>query len=85
MIANLSVTVRALSMRTFTSFSVDEILLPRYVNWSVAVSVILYGYTTWTLTKRLEKLQNVNYYKMLRVVLYQSWKWHLSKQNLYDH
>ena len=34
MMDNLSITVHAFVMHMFTWFSVDEILLPRYINWS---------------------------------------------------
>ena len=36
------------------------------------VSILLYGCTTWTLTKRLEKKLDRNYTRMLRVVLNKS-------------
>ena len=35
MIDNLSIGVHAFALHMLTSFSVDEILLPRYVNWSI--------------------------------------------------
>ena len=44
-------------------------------NWrsffqAVVVSIQLYGCTTWTLTKRLEKKLDGNYTRMLRAILY---------------
>ena len=36
---------------------------------AAVVSILLYGYTTWTLTKRLEKKQDGNYTRMLRAIL----------------
>ena len=36
------------------------------------VSILLYGCTTWTLTKRLEKKLDGNYTKMLRAILNKS-------------
>ena len=39
----------------------------------VAVLVLLYGYTTWTLMKRLEKKLNGNHVRMLHAVLIKSW------------
>ena len=48
-------------------------------------SILLYGCTTWTLTKRMEKKFNGNYIRMLRVVSSKSWKQHLTKQQLYGH
>ena len=37
------------------------------------VSILLYGCTTWTLTKRLEKKLDGNYTRMLRAIVNQSW------------
>ena len=45
----------------------------------------LYGCTTWTLTKRIEKKLNSNYTRMLRAILNKSWGQHPTKQQLYDH
>ena len=36
---------------------------------AVVVSILLYGCTTWTLTKRLEKKLDGNYTRMLRAIL----------------
>ena len=41
---------------------------------AVAVSMLLYGCTTWTLTKRTEKKLDWNYAKILHAVLNKSWK-----------
>ena len=41
---------------------------------AAVVSILLYGCTTWTLTKRLEKKQDSNYTRMLRAVLNKSWR-----------
>ena len=49
------------------------------------VSILLYGCTTWTLTKRPEKKVDGNYTRMLRVILNKSWWQHLTKQQLYGH
>ena len=40
------------------------------------VSILLYGCTTWTLTKRLEKKLDSNYTRMLRAILNKSWRQH---------
>ena len=40
---------------------------------TAVVSILLYGCTTWTLTKRLKKLDS-NYTRMLRVILNKSWR-----------
>ena len=47
-------------------------------------SILLYGCTTWTLTKRLEKLDG-NYTRMLRAILHKSWRQHPTKHQLYGH
>ena len=45
--------------------------------FQVAVaSILLYGCTTWTLTKRLEKKLDGNYTRMLRANLNKSWRQH---------
>ena len=41
---------------------------------SAVVSKLLYGYITWTLTKRLEKKLDCNYTRMLWAILNKSWK-----------
>ena len=38
------------------------------------VSILLYGCTIWTLTKRLEKKQYGNYTRMLRAILNKIWR-----------
>ena len=52
---------------------------------AVVVSILLYGCTTWTLTKRLEKKLDGNHARMLRAVLNKSWRQHPTKHQLYDH
>ena len=49
------------------------------------VSILLYGYTTWTLTKRLDKRLDGNYTRMLQAILNKSWRQHPTKQRLYGH
>ena len=49
------------------------------------VSILLYGCTTWTLTKRMEKKLDGNYTRMLRAILNRSWRGHPTKQQLYSH
>ena len=49
---------------------------------AAVVSILLYGCTTWTLTKRLEKLDG-NYTRMLRAILNKSWGQHSTKHQLY--
>ena len=52
---------------------------------AAVVSILLYGCTTWTLTKRLEKKLDGNYTRMLRAILNKSWKQHPTKHQLYGH
>ena len=48
-------------------------------------SILLYGCTTWTLTKRTEKKLDSNYTRMLRAILNKSWRQHTTKHQLYGH
>ena len=43
---------------------------------AAVVSILLYGCTTWTLTKQLEKKLDGNYTRMLRAILNKSWRPH---------
>ena len=52
---------------------------------AAVVSILLYGCTTWTLTKRLEKKLDGNYTRMLRAILNKSWQQHPTRQQLYSH
>ena len=52
---------------------------------AAVVSILLYGCTTWTLTKRMEKKLDGNYTRMLRAILNKSWRQRPTKQQLYDH
>ena len=47
--------------------------------------ILLYGCTTWTLTKRLEKKLDGNYTRMLRAILNKSWWQHPTRHQLYSH
>ena len=49
------------------------------------VPILLYGCTTWTLTKQLEKRLDGNYTRMLRAILNKSRRQHSTKQQLYGH
>ena len=48
-------------------------------------SILLYGCTTWTLTKRLEKKLGGNYTRMLPAILNKSWRQHPTMHQLYGH
>ena len=52
---------------------------------AAVVSILLYGCTTCTLTKRLEKKLDGNYTRMLRAILNKSWRQHPTKHQLYGH
>ena len=52
---------------------------------AAVASILLYGCTTWTLTKRLEKKLDGNYTRMLRAILNKSWRQHPTRHQLYGH
>ena len=52
---------------------------------AAVVSILLYGCTTWTLIKRLEKKLDGNYTRMLRAILNKSWQQHPTRHQLYGH
>ena len=52
---------------------------------AAVVSILQYGCTTWTLTKRLERKLDGNYTRMLRAVLNKSWRQHPTRHQLYGH
>ena len=49
------------------------------------VSILLYGCTTWTLTKRPKKKLDGNYTRMLRAIVNKSWQQHPTRHQLYGH
>ena len=49
------------------------------------MSILLYGCTTWTLSKRLEKKLDGNYTRMLRAILNKSERQHPTRHKLYGH
>ena len=50
---------------------------------AAVVSIQLYGCTTWTLTKRMEKKLDGN--RMLRAILNKPWRQHPTRHQLYGH
>ena len=50
---------------------------------AAVASILLYGCTTSTLTKRLEKKLDGNYTRMLRTILNKSWRQHSTRHQLY--
>ena len=52
---------------------------------AAVVWILLYGCTTWTLTKQLEKKLDGNYTRMFRAILNKSWRQHSTRHQLYGH
>ena len=52
---------------------------------AAVVLILLYGCTTWTLTKRLKKKLDGNCTRMLRAILNKSWRQHPTRHQLYGH
>ena len=52
---------------------------------AAVVSIMLYGCTTWTQTKRLEKKLDGNYTRILRAILNKSCQQHPARHQLYIH
>ena len=50
---------------------------------AAVASILLYGCTTWSLTKRLEKKLYGNYKRMLREILNKSWRQHHTRHQLF--
>ena len=52
---------------------------------AAVISILLYGCTTWMLTKRLKTKLDGNYTRMLRAILNESWRQHPTRHQLYGH
>ena len=52
---------------------------------AAVTSILLYGCTTWTQTKRWEKKLDGNYTRMLRAILNKSGRQHPTRHQLYGH
>ena len=52
---------------------------------AAVVWILLYGCTTWTLTKWLKKKLDGNYTRMLWAILNKSWRQHPTRHQLYGH
>ena len=50
---------------------------------AAVVSILLYGCTIWTLTKRLKEKLDGNYTRMLQAILNKSWRQHPTRHQLY--
>ena len=73
------------SSGTATLTILQILFLKRSFFQAAVVSILLYGCTTWTLTKRLERRLDGNYTRMLRTVLNKSWRQHPTRLQLYGH
>ena len=60
-------------------------LMKRSFFQAVVVSILLYGCTTSTLTKQMEKKLDGNYTRMLQAILNKSWRQHPTKQQQCGH
>ena len=67
--------------RVSMSFSLDE----RSFFPTAVVTILLYGWTTRTLSKRLEKKLGGIYTRMLGAILNKSWRQHPTMHELYGH
>ena len=52
---------------------------------ATVASILLYGCTAWTLTKRLEKKLDGYYTRMLRAILNKFWRQHPTRHQMYGH
>ena len=60
-------------------------LYRKFLFQAALVSFLVHGFSTWTLTKCMEKKLDENYTRMLRAILNKSWWQHPTKQQLYGH
>ena len=58
---------------------------PFFIIKAAVVSILLYGCTTWTLTKCMEKKLDGSYTRMLWAILNESWRQDPTKLQLYGH
>ena len=70
-------------VQPFPRIKLWKLYFYKEVLWSYFI--LLYGCTTWTLTKRLEKKIDGNYTRMLRAILNKSWQQHPTRHQLYGH
>ena len=74
----MSVILKSLLISSFVFIVTDK--MKRSFFQAAVASILLYGCTTWTLTKRLEKKLDGNY-----TILNKSWRQHLTRHQLYGH
>ena len=88
-------TERNISMRPaklWTAINTLLIIWKSYlspkIKWNffhaAVLSMLLYGCSSWILTKHIEKQLDVNCTRMLLAILNKSWKQHTTKQQLYN-
>ena len=63
----------------------DPIIWNAFFSKQWFVSILLYGCTTWRLTKRIEKKLDGNCTGTVRAMLNKSWKKHPMKKQLFGH
>ena len=80
---NISSTKSDINMHTWKSDLSGKI--KRDFFQAVAVSLLQYGCTAWTLMKCTKEKRDRNYTRILSAVLSKSWKKYPTKQQLYEH
>ena len=71
---------RSVNTKTYLFLKMKHSFFPVAV-----VSILLYGCTTWTQTKRLEKNLDGIYTRMLREILNKAWRQHPTRYQFYGH
>ena len=74
-----------LDLRRYKTRHLQTNKMKRSLFQAAVVSILLYGCTTWMLTKRLEKKLDGNYIRMLRAILNKSQRQHPTRHQLYGH
>ena len=74
-----------ISQQNNVNFFIGNVFPERSFFQAAVTSILLYGCTTWTLTKRLEKKLDGNYTRMLHAILNKSWQQHPTRHQLYGH
>ena len=84
--SSVSSTEKDIDMRLTIIWKLDlSNKMKRNFFQAAVVSILLYGCTTWTLTKRQEKKLDGNYTRMLRAILNKYWRQHPTRHQLYGH
>ena len=80
-------------MKTWTAINWLSIIWKSYLTdkmkrsffQAAVVLILLYGCTTWTLTKQLEKKLDGNYTRILQAILNKSWRQQPTRHQVYGH